>query len=203
MAGGSDMSVIAAPDKLWTLEEFLALPDDGVERWVIRGQLRESGFTTEHDMTKRNKFHTFLTSRLSQIIGNWIDTQPEPKGEVFAGEAGVILSHEPFSVVGVDIAVVAAGVPWREDNSTTMIDGVPTVCVEILSPSNTIEEIDCKIREYLRVGVPLVWVVDPQYETVTVYRPDQPPEMFNVRKSLTAEPHLPGFSVPVAKVFKR
>ncbi len=34
------MSVAAAPP-LMTTEELLALPDDGVERWLIRGRLRE------------------------------------------------------------------------------------------------------------------------------------------------------------------
>lgn len=197
------MSAIAAPEKLWTLEEFLALPDDGKERWVIRGQLRESGQTSESDMTKRNKFHGFLTSRISQLIGNWIDTQSEPRGEVFSGEQGVILRHDPLSVAGVDVVYIPHVVRWREDHSTTMIDGVPLLCVEILSPSNTMEEIDDKTREYLNFGVPLVWVVDPQDETVTVYRPDHPAEMFNRRQTLTADPHLPGFSVPVAKIFRR
>ena len=53
----------------------------------------------------------------------------------------------------------------------------------------------------LRAGVRLVWLVDPHYRTVLVYRPDQEPELFNVRQELTAEPHLPGFRVPVAQIF--
>ena len=27
--------------KVWTTEDLLAIPDDGVERWIIRGQLRD------------------------------------------------------------------------------------------------------------------------------------------------------------------
>ncbi|MFN4258638.1 MAG: hypothetical protein ACK4RK_05025 [Gemmataceae bacterium] len=54
---------------------------------------------------------------------------------------------------------------------------------------------------YLQVGVALVWVVDPHFHTISVYRPDAEPEMVNVRQELFAEPHLPGFRVPVARIF--
>jgi hypothetical protein len=38
---GPSMSIAEIP-RTMTAEEFLALPDDGVERWLIRGELREN-----------------------------------------------------------------------------------------------------------------------------------------------------------------
>ena len=38
----------------WKFEELLAMPDDGVERWLIRGELREN---RESDMNRRNPDH--------------------------------------------------------------------------------------------------------------------------------------------------
>ena len=43
--------------------------------------------------------------------------------------------------------------------------------VEILSPTDTQEGIDQSMVTVLGAGVPLVWVIDPHDETVTVYRP--------------------------------
>jgi Uma2 family endonuclease len=78
---------------------------------------------------------------------------------------------------------------------------VPILAVEILSPNDTLDEINDKIDEYLAVGVPLVWIIDPRRRTVTIHRPGQEPEFVNVRQELSGEPHLPGFRVPVAELF--
>lgn len=187
-------------EKLYTIADLLAMPDDGVERWLIRGKLREK---KDPEMTKRNRFHSALTSRLGQLIGNWIDTQPEPRGEVYSGEAGVYIRRNPDTVVGIDVVYVSAGVVAAQTDATAMLDGVPTLVVEILSPSNTEEEVNEKTDDYLAVGVPLVWIVDPHYQTVTVLRPGQPAEMFNTTHTLSADPHMPGFTVPVARLFRR
>jgi Uma2 family endonuclease len=117
------------------------------------------------------------------------------------GEAGVILSRDPDVTVGVDVAYVPADVMTRQTDESTLIDGVPTLLVEILSPIDTQEEIDEKLDGYRRAGVPLVWVIDPHDRTVLVYRPGQPPELFNQTQALTADPHLPEFHVPVADLF--
>ncbi len=195
------MSAIATPPaKLWTLDEFLALPDDGKERWLIRGQLRVSG---GERMTKRNRFHTKIEARIAQLLGNWLDGQPEPRGEVHSGEVGIVLRHDPETTFAADVVYVPHGVVVSQTDETTMIDGVPSLAVEILSPSNTIEEIDEKVDEYLAAGVPLIWTVHPRNETVTVHYQDRPPEAFDVRQTLSADPHLPGFTVPVAKLFRR
>ena len=39
------------------------------------------------------------------------------------------------------------------------------------------------------------------FQTVTVHRPGAPPELFNITQQLSGKPHLPGFVVPVAKIF--
>ncbi len=86
---------------------------------------------------------------------------------------------------------------------TTLIDGVPTLAVEILSPNDTEEDVNERVDEYLAAGVALVWLVDPHHRTVEVHRPGGEPELFNVRQEMSAEPHLPGFGVPVAQIFGR
>lgn len=195
------MTAVASPTgrevKLYTTEELLAMPDDGMERWLIRGQLREK------EMTLRNRFHAALEARLAQLLGNWLDGQPEPRGQVYSGEAGVWLRRNPDTSVGIDVVYFPPGVEAAQVGDTTMIEGVPSLAVEILSPNDVKKEVSEKIDAYLTIGVPLVWVIDPDRETITVFRPGQPPELFNITQQMSADPHLPGFVVPVARVFRR
>jgi len=187
-------------ERLMTTEELLAMPDDGVERWLIRGKLREN---RSKDVTKRNRWHGRVEARITQLLANWLDTQPQPRGEVYSGEVGCRLRRDPDSTPGIDVVYISAELAAQEPEDTRLIDGIPTLAVEILSPSNTVEEVNEKLQEYLSVGVPLVWVVDPKFRTVTVYRPGAEPEMFNTTQQLSGEPHLPGFVVPVASIFGR
>jgi Uma2 family endonuclease len=186
---------MATATTLMTTEEMLALPDDGMERWLIRGELREK------PMTVRNRFHSRTLIRVGAQLEAWLEQQPEPRGQVLGGEAGVRLQRTPDSTVGVDVAYVSAEVMARQTDETTLIDGVPVLAVEILSPSDTMEEIDEKVDSYLAAGVALIWVMHAHKRTVTVYRPDTPPQMFNENQELTGEPHLPGFRAEVARLF--
>jgi len=183
-----------------TAEEFLALPDDGVERWLIRGVLREKRDT---DMTMRNKPHSITEARLAKILGNWLDTQPEPRGEVASGEAGFILRRDPETIsAGVDVAIITTAQADARDPDTTLIVGPPHMIAEVLSPHDTQEEVAERVTEYLDCGVRVVWVVSTHFRTVTVHRPDTEPVLFNRSHVLTGDPELPGFSCPVAKFFR-
>jgi Uma2 family endonuclease len=186
---------VAAATALMTTEEFLALPQDGVERWLIRGQLREK------PRTVRNRWHSRIMARVTYFLGVWLDHQPEPRGAILCGEAGCRLRRDPDTTVGIDVVYISAEVAARESNETSLIDGVPVLVVEILSPSDTQEHVDEKIDDYLQAGVALVWVIDPHDRTVTIYRPGAEPELVNVRHELSGDPHLPGFRVTTAQLF--
>ncbi|MEO6809885.1 MAG: Uma2 family endonuclease [Isosphaeraceae bacterium] len=188
------MSTVTPAPALTTTEQMLALPGPEMDRELIRGELREK------PMTMRNRSHSQVEARVTKHLDNWLDTQPEPRGLIVSGEAGFRLQRNPDSSVGIDVAYVSAEVAARSPNAA-FFEGPPVLAVEILSPSDTKERIDEKIALYFEVGVPLVWLVDPRFRTITVLRPDAEPELFNVLQELTAEPHLPGFRVPVAQLF--
>ena len=188
--------VVTKPPRM-TTDDLLAMPDnDGFDRWLIRGELREKL------MTRRNRFHSRLTSRLCQLLENWLDKQPEPRGGVFAGEAGCRLARDPDTTVGIDIVYLTGEQTVAQANDTTVLDGAPTLAIEILSPTNTIDEIEDKLKLYLETGISLIWVVNPYSKTVTAYQFGCPPELFNVRNELTAPKQLPGFCVPVVELFR-
>lgn len=181
---------------LMTTEDLLTLPDDGMDRELIRGVLREQ------EMTRRNRLHARTEARLAHLLESWLDTQPEPRGQVFAGEAGCILRRDPDTTVGIDVVYLSAEMASSQSDSTTMIEGAPLLAVEILSPSDKQEDINDKVDEYLATGVALVWIVDPHFRTVTVHRSDAEPALFNVDQHLSSEPHLPGLSISVRDIFR-
>ena len=184
----------ATQTSLLTLEQMLALPDNGTERELFRGELYEK------PVTRRNRRHSTVESLVVHFLTNWLFTQPEPRGDVVSGEAGFRLQRDPDTGVGIDVAYVSAEVAAR-DPEAAYFEGAPVLAVEILSPSDTQEVIDEKVALYLKTGVALVWVINPRFRTVIVHRPGAEPELFNASHELTAEPHLPGFRVPVARLF--
>lgn len=179
-----------------TTAELLALPENGMRRWLINGELRE------RPMTKRNRFHSTAMANVATEINIWRRSQPKPWGQVVCGEAGVILPGEPATTVGVDVAYVPPDVAIQQTDSTTMIAGVPALIVEIVSPSNQAEDAAEKIDAYLAAGVPLVWEIDPRWRTVRIFRPGDEPTLVNARQELTGSDVLPGFLVPVARLFE-
>ena len=193
------MSTAAAP-KLMTVEEFLALPDDGVERWLIRGELREKRDT---DMTRRNKPHSITEAHITGLLWMWQRSQPEPRGAVVCGEAGIILRRDPSTIsAGVDVALITAAQADARDPDTSMIDGPPILIAEVLSPHDTQEEVAERVDEYLDCGVALVWVVSARFRTVTVHRPNVDPVALDARGTLDGFAELPGFSCRVADLFR-
>ena len=186
-------AVLDAP--VMTTAELLAMPRNGKERWLSAGQLREK------PMTVRNRTHSRIMVRSSHLLESWRERQPEPRGLVLCGEAGCRLGRNPDTTVGIDVVYVAANLVAHEPDDTTLIDGVPTLIIEILSPSDVIEEIKEKIDLYQKFRIPLIWVIDPHDRTVTIYQLDAEPELVNVNQELNGAPHLPGFRVRVAELF--
>ena len=187
-----------AETALMTAEEFLALPDDGKERWLIRGQLREK---EDGVMTYRNRFHTWVEAQIAFVLKSWLRDQPQPQGAVHSGEVGCRL--KPDTVVGIDAAFFSAETAARQTDETTLIDGAPLLAVEILSPSDKHEDITEKVRAYLECGVKAVWIVDPDFRTVRVHRPGTAPEMFNESQTLPGGDVLPGLEIAVADLFPK
>lgn len=180
-----------------TLETFLELPDDGVYREIRRGHLREFPNATPHD-----KWHSKAEASIAAILLNWLDTQPPRTGEVHSGDVGCILQLAPLTVVGIDVAYFDDDVANDDTYGTSFIGGPPILAVEILSPSDRIEDIEEKVEDYLAAGVALVWIVNPKFRTVIVHRTEAEPQLFNFQQTLTADPALPGFSTPVRAIFE-
>jgi Uma2 family endonuclease len=78
---------------------------------------------------------------------------------------------------------------------------VPDLAVEVLSECNTPEEMGRKRREYFAAGSHLVWEVDPEARTVTVYTAPEQSTVLEETQVLTGDPVLPGFTLVLRELF--
>jgi Uma2 family endonuclease len=184
-----------------SLEEFLALPDDGPDCDLIRGTVRVWGVPGENPHLRRDRFRAGALTGIGHVLGDWCDERPGEFGSVYIGRVGCILRRTPATFVAIDLAYLSPGQLAQQGNSE-WIDGPPTLAVEIAALAKRQEEIDTRVLACLGAGVRVVWLVNPTFRTVTVFCPDAEPVLFNVHDELTAEPHLPGFRAAVADLFR-
>jgi len=185
-----------ASAKPMTTVELLATPDDGVERWLIKGELREAG-----PMTKRNLDHSSIMAQISYCLIAWAK-ESKAQGKVVCGGAGFRLARNQDSVCEIDVAYISPKTLHAQPVKHRIIEGAPALAVEILSGSDTREQIDEKVDLYLAADVKLVWIVNPHDRSVLAYRPDRKPQYFDTDSGIDGEPHLPGFRVPVSRIFE-
>ncbi|HET6250880.1 MAG TPA: hypothetical protein VFE47_24535 [Tepidisphaeraceae bacterium] len=102
-----------------TTEQMLALPEDGMDRELIAGRLREK------PTTRRNRRHSRTTSKVGKAIELWLDSQPKPHGEVLSGEAGFRLRRNPDTTVGIDVAYISAEVAKATPETASLVEGPP------------------------------------------------------------------------------
>jgi Uma2 family endonuclease len=142
----------------------------------------------------------FLAALIGRLLGSHVDEH----------DLGAISGADGPYRLGKGLVRLpdVAFVPWERlpgrvypDERITSI--VPTLAVEVLSESNTKGEIDRKLREYFLAGVLLVWVVDPELRTVRVYTDPETFRMLREGQSLEGETVVPGFSVPLPRLFAR
>jgi Uma2 family endonuclease len=129
----------------------------------------------------------------------WTFLQTNPLGRVYPQDTGFrCFPNRPRHIRKPDVAFVRA-----EHLGPDLADGEPRVrpdlAAEVISPHETVEELDEKISDYQSVGVPLIWVVNPATRTVRVIRQDgSSPPFLTDADALTGEDVLPGFSCRVA-----
>ena len=92
----------------------------------------------------------------------------------------------------------AARPDWRRWPVTI----VPALVIEVVSPSDRYKEIMDKIAAYLRLGVTMIWLIDPHQRTVNMYEPGKSaPTVIHGDLPLVAADVLPGLSLSLAELF--
>ena len=123
-------------------------------------------------------------------------------GRVTTGDAGFLLERNPDgrdTIRGLDLAFISTNkAPILLPNR--FLEIAPDLAVEVILPSNVASDIHLKIRQLLRTGTQLIWVVYPESKTVDVHTASG---AFTLEEndSLSGDDVLPGLEIRVGDIF--
>ena len=120
-------------------------------------------------------------------------------GEVFGPDLGYELT--PHRVRAPDVSFVRAEKLVAYGNPQEFAKVVPDLAVEVISPEVKYGYLQRKIRDYFEAGVRLLWIVDPEIQTVTVYHSPLDLRILTAADALSGEEVLAGFSCIVGELF--
>ncbi|RMH07814.1 MAG: Uma2 family endonuclease [Nitrospirae bacterium] len=176
----------------FTYEDYLLFPDDGKRHELIDG---------EHYMTPApSTRHQRVSLNLSTLVQNFL--MQKKIGTLYTAPCDVVLSD--LDVVQPDLLFISAA---RASIITEKhIQGAPDLIVEIVSETTRKTDEIIKRKLYARHGVPEYWIVDPELETVKVYRMAEQgyvrtAELSREAGDMLSTPLLPGLQIPLSEVF--
>jgi Uma2 family endonuclease len=111
------------------------------------------------------------------------------------------LPNSPNTVRKPDVLFVRKSRIPADWQSQAYLRIAPDLLAEVISPNDLAYDVDEKVLEYLRAGVRLVWVINPETRTVRVHRADGSFAWLSEGDTLSGEDILPGFSCPVRELF--
>lgn len=185
------MTAPASRTKL-TYEDYLLFPEDGKRHELMDG---------EHYVTPSpNTQHQRISGLLLTVLHTF--SRKHRVGEVFAAPYDVVLSDT--DVVEPDLLFVSSA--RKSIIGEAHVQGAPDLIVEILSPTTRKTDEIVKRRLYEKFGVLEYWIVDPELETIKVYRLTdgrytRVAELAKEANDSLTTPLLPGLTLPLAEIF--
>ena len=180
--------------KTMTAEEFFD--------WVHLPENRDRHFELEQgeivEMSLPGERHGVVCANSVWILGSY--TRQRRKGYVCGNDTGLVLERDPDTVRGADVALYAESRAYQE-LEPKYSELLPTLAVEVLSPTDRWKKMLRRIGQFLAKGVSMVWLVDPEDRTVTFFRKGQEPVFLEEADELTGMDVLPEFSCRVADFF--
>jgi Uma2 family endonuclease len=177
----------------YTYEDLQTFPEgDGKRYEIIDGDLLVTPSAMSRHQLVLGNFHGLL----------WAFLQENPIGKVIFAPADVVLSE--INVVEPDILFLSNG---RLDRLTRKnVQGAPDLVLEVVSESTRRTDEVRKRKLYESVDVLEYWIVDPELETVKVYRKagcrfDRPIELSSEAGDTLTTPLLPGLKALLARLF--
>jgi Uma2 family endonuclease len=104
-------------------------------------------------------------ARLQMLLSGYFLSREKQLGILVVPEQRVQVKPRRFRVP--DITVVAGPRP-----ASGIITEPPFLCIEILSPSDRVVEMQDRIRDYIDFGVRYVWLIDPRTGFTFVHTPN-------------------------------
>lgn len=173
----------------YTPEDLLKLTD-GDRYELVDGELVENNMSGLSSLVAGNLF---------RLVGNHVTEQK--LGYVLPPDCGYqCFPFAPGKVRRPDGSFIRAERISIEELESGYVTIAPDLAIEVVSPNDLAYELNAKVGEYLRAGVKLVWVIDPQSRTMTIHRPDGTDSRLHENEELTGEAVLPGFKCRIGEL---
>jgi len=141
---------------------------------------------------------SYLACLLIHLLNGFV--MPRNLG-IVAGEAGMLQLAAGLVRIPDVSFVTWDRLPDRRLPREPIPALAPDLAVEVLSPSNTRQEMERRLRDYFTAGVRLVWYVDPPSRTLTVYTAPDQAQLLRETDTLDGGDVLPGFTLPLQQLF--
>lgn len=176
--------------KLVTIEDVVKLGDES-RCELIRGELIE--------LSPAGASHGRIITEIARQLGNYLSDKSI--GECYTADTGFVLERDPDTLLGPDIAFVESGrIPDPEP--TSFFEIPPDLAIEVISPSQSITEMNDKTWLWLSGGTAAVWLIDPKRESFTDCRLENQ-QVVTREVDALEHPLLPGFALVKPGLFKR
>ena len=174
-----------------TADELLRMPDDGLRRELVRGELRE--------MTPAGYRHGRVAMRIGSRLDRFVDENG--LGDVVAAETGFRLESDPDTVRAPDVAFVRRERVEVAGDWVGFWLGAPDLAVEVISPGDSFADVEDKVFDWLDAGCGMVVVANPPKRTATVYRSRTDILVLTEADELDGGDVVPGWRLPVREIF--
>jgi Uma2 family endonuclease len=179
---------------LMTAEQFfdwVSLPENADRHFELeRGRVVE--------VSRPGERHGIVCLNVGYVLAGYV--RKRRKGYACSNDTGIIWEGDPDVVRGPDLIYYEENCRYRDSNPR-FSEEVPQLVVEVLSPNDRPNQVTRRVTQFLGWGVRLAWVVDPEDQTVSVYRPGAVPEVLDATQELTGDGVLPDFRCSVAEFF--
>lgn len=173
-----------------TVAEFeITSGDDRVE--LIDGEIVE--------MVPSSDGSSSIAATIAFLLG--LHVRPRKLGRIYNADAGFVLFPDRETVRVPDVAFVRADRMPQGEARRHFARLAPDLAVEVLSPTDRNRDVRAKAAMYQEAGVPLIWLVDPDAQTVAVLALGQEPVTLTGADTLDGGEVLPDLRIEVAEIF--
>jgi Uma2 family endonuclease len=186
------MAEAAVASEAWvTADQLLEMPDDGLRRELVRGEVRV--------MTPAGSQHGRLAAQIVARLSAHV--AEHGLGTVYAAETGFKLSSDPDTVRAPDAAFVARERVEAVGDIVEYWPGAPDLAVEVLSPSDRYYDVEEKVLEWLEAGCHMVIVINPRRRAATIYRSQTDVQLLTGNDAIDGGDVVPGWRLPLRELF--
>ena len=179
--------------RTFTADDLLTMPE-GKHFELVYGEFVEKDVGWESEWIGTNLIAILWT--YCRQHGGWVNGSSA--GYRCFGES---IPDDPDRVRKPDVSYIAPGRIAAGRLPTGHCEVVPDLVIEVNSPNDRYSAVEAKVDEYLQAGVRLVWVIDPQTESVRVHRLNGTVRDLGLDDELDGEDVAPGFHCAVRELF--